>query len=153
MNLLLTRFRATDRSTIGTLAIDQKFFCYTLEDVVREPGVKIPGNTAIDPGTYNVVIGFSTRFKRLMPRVLDVPNFTGILFHWGNSEVDTLGCILVGTSYSTDWVSNSRQAFGIDKAGNILPNGLYAKIEVALNAGEKVTLDIVEMAEEHLAAA
>ena len=134
MKLLLTRFQATDNSTIGTLAVDGKFECYTLEDAVRWQ--KIQDKTAIDPGTYNVIIDFSTRFQREMPHVMDVPNFTGIRIHPGNTEADTDGCILVGKEYSKDWVSESRAAF----------TPLYDKIYSALAKGETVTLEITEQA-------
>jgi hypothetical protein len=147
MNLLLTRFKATDKSTIGTLAIDGAFFCYTLEDALRWPMQKIQDKTAIDPGVYNVIIDFSQRFKRLMPHVMDVPNFTGIRIHSGNTDADTSGCILLGTSYSVDRIAGSRVAFGIDALDNVLPDGFYAKIQAALVAGDTVTLTITEQAE------
>lgn len=33
-----------------------------------------------------------------MLHILDVPNFTFILIHCGNTDEDTAGCLLVGTS-------------------------------------------------------
>lgn len=79
--------------TLGKLFIDGTFFCYTLEDTVRD--VKIKHKTAIQKGCYEVVYAPSSKYGRLMPRLLDVPNFEGVLIHGGNTAMDTSGCILV----------------------------------------------------------
>jgi len=109
MELTLTREPSTAHSTPGSLLVDGVFECYTLEDVVRDK--KIHGETAIPAGTYKVIIDMSNRFKRLLPLVVDVPGFAGIRIHPGNTDKDTEGCILVGTSRSKDFVGNSRVAF------------------------------------------
>lgn len=109
MNLTLIREPSTAHSTPGTLMVDDKFECYTLEDVVR--AAKIAGETAIPAGTYKVIIDMSNRFKRLLPLVVDVPGFAGIRIHPGNTDKDTEGCIMVGTSRSKDFIGNSRVAF------------------------------------------
>ena len=94
-----------DRNIIGDLYIDGEFFCYTLEDERRADDVKVYGETAIPTGTYNVKVTKSNRFKRLMPLLLDVPMFSGIRIHGGNTSKDTLGCILVAfnTDYKKIW--------------------------------------------------
>jgi len=95
MNLLLLRNIYTDKSTIGDLLVDSNFFCYTLEDIVRKPGEKIYGRTAIPSGKYEVVLSMSNRFKKLIPELLNVPNFTGVRMHGGNTSEDTEGCIIL----------------------------------------------------------
>lgn len=140
MKLLLTRFQATDNSTVGRLLVDGAPECYTLEDALRYPGQKIADKTAIDPGTYRVVIDASTRFRRLMPHVLDVPDFTGIRIHWGNTDADTRGCILVGHA----WVPGSERITG----SQVAFDQLFAKLEAAEARGEVIELEIVEQAEE-----
>jgi hypothetical protein len=58
--------------------------------------IKVYGETAIPYGFYEVIIDFSTRFKRLMPHVLNVPGSEGIRIHGGARTEHTLGCPLVG---------------------------------------------------------
>jgi len=94
MILVLVRGRRVGNATLGQLVIDGKFFCHTLEDVVRP--VKIPGQTAIPAGMYDVDITYSPHFKTDLPLVKDVPGFEGIRIHAGNTDADTEGCILVG---------------------------------------------------------
>ena len=111
MKLTLKRQIFTDKSTIGSIYIDDEFECYTLEDVVRPPGIKIPSATAIPYGSYEVIIDYSNRFARNMPHVLNVPMFEGIRIHSGNTSSDTEGCILLGTLKNTDRIYNSKLAF------------------------------------------
>lgn len=106
MKLTLIRTIRTDRYTAGELFIDGQFFCYTLEDPDRglrqtDPiekirKVKVPGQTAIPTGTYRVVNSMSQRFGRVMPLLKDVPGFTGVRIHSGNTTDDTHGCLLLG---------------------------------------------------------
>ena len=109
MKIEVKRLHRTSNSTIGELTIDGKFECYTLEDVERY--VKIKGETAIAKGTYKVIINQSNRFKRLLPLLINVPNFEGVRIHAGNSNHDTEGCILVGQNRSLDYITKSRKAF------------------------------------------
>ncbi len=122
MLLELKRRWFTDESTVGELYIGRIFQCFTLEDMVREvEGVpvsqwKVPGRTAIPYGSYDLIINYSNRFKRLMPLLLSVPGFTGVRMHWGNRAVDTEGCPLVGQIYDPkhqDLILNSRAAFDV----------------------------------------
>lgn len=104
MKLLLNRTDFLDNCTIGKLSIqgtDTTFF--TLE---RKRGLSIP------PGTYAVVINYSGRFARMMPQILNVPGFTGIRIHPGNTDADTEGCVLVGTDWpGGDFITQSKVAF------------------------------------------
>ena len=107
MNLTLVRNRFYDTHTIGQLYIDGEYFCFTLEDVVREqPGVpvekwKVKNETAIPYGTYKIEFVNSPKFGENSMWVHDVPGFTGILIHSGNTDKDTSGCIIVGHKLTT----------------------------------------------------
>ena len=116
MKLLLKRIALRDTYTIGKIYIDGEYFCDTLEDKVRDlnkNGVfdgdekKVYGETAIPYGTYKVILSYSPKFKRILPELLDVPSFTGIRIHRGNTQNDTAGCLLVGENKVRGKVLNS----------------------------------------------
>jgi len=94
-----------DRNIIGDLHIDNEFFCYTLEDEIRADGVKKYGVTAIKAGTYEIEVTYSPAFKRNLILIKNVPQFSGIRIHGGNTSKDSLGCILVAfqTDYKKIW--------------------------------------------------
>lgn len=96
MDFYLIRNIYTPVNTIGDLLLDHSVFCHTLEDVVRPMGAaKVPGETSIPSGRYRVILSYSKRFNRIMPEILDVPNFSGVRMHGGNTAKDTEGCIIV----------------------------------------------------------
>jgi len=109
MKLLLKRIAYRPTYTIGKLYIDGEYFCDTLEDPPRE--VKIMNETAIPKGLYKVIINFSQRFQRMMPLLLDVPGFTGIRIHAGNTAQNTSGCLLVGKNKIVGQLVESRNVF------------------------------------------
>lgn len=109
MKLLLKRIAMRDNYTIGRFYVDGQYWCDILEDPVRDldKEAKIPGRTAIPRGTYDVVVNISPKFKRLLPRLLRVPRFDGVLIHRGNTAEDTEGCILPGENKVVGKVLNS----------------------------------------------
>ena len=109
MKLNLKRIALREGYTIGRLFVDGQYWCDTLEDRVRDLNVerKVSGETAIPTGTYDVVVNISPKFKRLLPRLLRVPHFEGVLIHRGNTAADSAGCILVGENKVKGKVLNS----------------------------------------------
>jgi hypothetical protein len=123
MKLLLKRKFKGETYTIGDLFIDGKFFCNTIEDRVRllpktcpdtPKGIsckckeKVYAQTAIPVGEYKVTMEISPKFGLVLPRLHNVPHFTGILIHSGNTEGDTAGCIIVGDNTVPGKVTGSR---------------------------------------------
>ena len=104
MELILKRFSGADESTLGLVFVEQKFFCYSLEDQSNEP--KIPGETRIPAGRYQIKLrtdgGMNKRYgdrfdwHKGMLWLQDVPGFTFIYMHVGNKDDDSEGCILTG---------------------------------------------------------
>ena len=134
MNLTLQRRPSANGATIGELLIDGTHECWTCEDVVRAPGVKVPGETAIPAGRYRVTITQSARFGRMMPLINDVPGFEGIRIHIGNTAADTEGCVLLGQTCGTSTVAASKLAF----------DAFYPKLEAALNDGGECWITIID---------
>ena len=96
MELKLNRIFLGSSATIGELLVNDKHLCDTLEDRVRPEGEKVYGKTAIPEGTYEVKLTHSPRFKRILPEILNVPNFSGIRIHSLNKAEESEGCIGVG---------------------------------------------------------
>ena len=134
MQLKLNRIFKTNTFTIGELYINEKYVTDTLEDRVRPEGEKVYGKTAIPEGAYEMVLSYSPRFKKILPEILNVPNFTGIRIHCLNKAEESEGCIGVGewNGKDTNWISNSRKTF----------NKLFALLEEANNNKEKITITI-----------
>lgn len=138
MKLKLTRDILKDAFTLGKLSVNGEEKYFTVEDKDRgleNGGVKVKAQTAIPKGTYKVDITFSPKYKKKMPILLNVPQFTGIRIHSGNDIDDTEGCILVGMTRNekTGWVSDSKKAIA----------ELYALLFDAYEKKEPITIEIV----------
>ena len=119
MRILLQRHALKAGYTIGRMEINGRYFCDTLEDTdrgLRESmtedelaALKVKGATAIPTGTYRIDMQTrSPRFGRVLPRLLRVKGYAGVLIHSGNTAADTEGCILVGENRERGKVLNSR---------------------------------------------
>ncbi len=135
MNLHLQRRLFDPSYTIGVLSINGAFECFTLEDPDRRlesGGEKVLGKTAIPRGKYRVTIDFSQRFQRQLPRLLNVPDFTGIRIHSGNKSEETEGCILVGRTMKPGFIGESKLAL----------ESLLIKLFNALDISEEIWITI-----------
>lgn len=149
MKITVKREFFTNTETIGSMFINDKFFCYTLEDKDRKlnqlqieseiKSQKKYGVTAIPSGTYRVILTLSNRFKRVMPEVLKVKGFEGIRIHGGNTHENTEGCILVAKTKHINkrfgkvlnWIQGSTEV------------KLIKEINKAIQNNERVELQIV----------
>ena len=87
------------------------YLCDTLEPQWRDyknGARKIMGRSAIPEGRYAVVITYSPKMEQWLPLLLNVPKFSGIRIHAGNTAEDTEGCILVGKNWEVGKVLDSR---------------------------------------------
>lgn len=120
MKLKVIREVKNDVCTIGSLFLNGEFFCYTLED--KDRGLKqsdslffiqtkkIFGLTAIPSGFYKLQVNQSPKFKRMLPRILDIKGFDGVLLHRGNTADHSLGCLLVGYKKGENSIYESTKA-------------------------------------------
>lgn len=132
MDLHVVREITVGDTTMGEMLKDGKHFGWTLEDRVRPDGEKVPGATAIPAGRYRVVVSYSNRFKRLMPELLNVPRFSGVRIHGGNTHVDTHGCILLAKNRDVE-----RQ-----RIQGSMEREITALVDMALRGGEQVWITI-----------
>lgn len=105
MKIKVNRIYKGETYTIGKMYLNGEYFCDTLEDAVRP--VKIPNETAIPAGTYKVEVTYSPKFKRDLPLLIDVPDYTGIRIHNGSNKDHTSGCILVGFNKTKGQLTDS----------------------------------------------
>lgn len=131
MKIEVLRNQYTSVSTIGSLYVNGRWQCYTLEDAKRT-GPKVPGQTCIPAGLYKLIVSFSNRFKRDLPLLVAVPEFEGVRIHPGNTDKDTEGCILVGRAKAVDRIYNSADAF----------NNLWPQILDAWTRKEEITIEL-----------
>lgn len=120
MKLKLQRINFTDKYTEGKLYLNDVYFCDTLEDRTRDLNMdgdlndtnegKVYGETSIPYSTYKVLLVYSPKFKTVLPLILDVKHFKGIMIHWGNTPIDSIGCILIGDSKGIGKIYNSKTA-------------------------------------------
>jgi hypothetical protein len=146
MELNVLRYNVGEDSTNGLLFIDEDFACFTLEDEARD--VKVHGETCIPDGVYKIKLrtegGFHERYKirfkdthKGMLHVCDVPGFSHILIHCGNTDEHTAGCLLVGDSQENNnikkngFVGSSKNAY----------LRIYKKISSHLEEGGEVTIE------------
>lgn len=142
MKVVVERFLFKDDCTVGHLYINGELKGFTMEDAYRT--IKIKGITCIPYGTYKVSHRYSPHFSpqcgHEMLWVKDVPGFDYILIHWGNTNKDTEGCLLVGDKLGvlngTTAILDSRKCF--DKIHPIIFDAVMKNEEVTIEYTHKV---------------
>ncbi len=143
MNLILTRQRYLKTGIFGKLAnADESFKLFTLEHAFGQPdGTFLP---ILPKGQYACELGLhqlSNRPDKFFTfEVTNVPGHTGILFHKGNVNGDSIGCILLGNGVEYDINSD---------IANVVPIGLmhsaiaFAKFISVQGELQSFTLDVI----------
>ena len=90
----IIRLEESADGNIGVLKIDKIVFCWTLELPYRMNKQNI---SCIPTKQYSCRRTISSKFGNTF-QVLDVPDRSNILFHPGNTEKNSKGCILLGKS-------------------------------------------------------
>ena len=146
VKLTVVRTQFGTDATNGLLFIDGIFECYTLEDQYQ--AVKVMHETCIPEGTYNIKFrktgGFhakyTERYKNAhhgMLHIQDVPNFTYILIHTGNTDEHTSGCLIVGETQQDLEVSKD----GFIGSSAVAYKKMYAKVAKQLLQNKDVTIE------------
>jgi len=146
VKLTVVRTQFGTDATNGLLFIDGIFECYTLEDQYQ--AVKVMHETCIPEGTYDIKFrktgGFhakySERYKNAhygMLHIQDVPNFTYILIHTGNTDEHTSGCLIVGETQQDLEISKD----GFIGSSTVAYKKMYSKVANQLLQGKDVTIE------------
>lgn len=143
MELDLYRKDAVGRTTPGELWLTpnggkREFSCYTLEDLVRRPGKKIKGETAIPSGRFQLGIVDSPKFG-LCIDVKDVPDFEDVRMHGGNEHEHTRGCPLLGDELIKQPDGDMAIKGGTSRDA---VRRVFIRVKAALERGEEVWLNV-----------
>ena len=151
MKLEVIRFSSHSDSTLGLLfdvTEGRKFLCFTIEDEARD--TKVMGETRIPAGEYELKLrkegGYHQRYVKKygsihkgMIHVQDVPGFTYILWHTGNTDEHTMGCLLLGDTSQQNITKE-----GFIGASNDAYKRVYPSIAEAIENGDKVTATYID---------
>ena len=88
----MTLIHSREYPNLGKIYADNMFICYSLDPRV------------LNPGTYKLQMTYSPKFKRDLPLITGatVGPERGFRIHAGNSLRDSIGCVLVGDSFTVD---------------------------------------------------
>lgn len=95
MLLTLNRVLYRPDCTLGVMSCEGTPLCLTLEDAWNFNASNV---SCIPPRMYNVQKYTSKRFPDTF-EITNVPGRSYILIHAGNTELDTEGCVLLGTQF------------------------------------------------------
>lgn len=146
MKIDVLRYSDNGDSTLSLFMVNDKFFCYALEDEHRDEKVK--GETRIPDGTYNVSFlaedtPLTRHYQNTYPFfqyhiwIQDVPNFSNVYIHIGNFDEDTDGCILLGNT-----ANNNRKEKGMVGSSRKAYEEFYSLFQKAVYDGEENTISI-----------
>ena len=145
LKLEVLRYSDNGDSTLSLLFVDGVFFCHGLEDEHRAQ--KVAGETRIPNGLYEVKFreaesGLTLKYRAKHPwftyhlEVQDVPNFTYVYIHIGNTEKHTDACYLVGNEANNNQVNKA--FLGKSTAAY---KRLYKRVSGHLDAGKQVCIE------------
>jgi hypothetical protein len=125
------------------------FLAYTLEDEQRD--VKVWGETRIPAGTYKLKLrtegGFHNKyaskygnFHKGMIHVQDVPGFEYILWHTGNTDEHTAGCLIMGNTQTNNRIAKD----GFIGSSVDAYKFVYPRVVSAIEAGIDVEVEYID---------
>ena len=147
MKLTVQREPSENGRTYGKLYIDGVYFCETLEDQIREIAGqpvdkwKIYGQTAIPAGEYHISFEKSPHFCTVLPLLMRVPGFSMVWIHWGNTALQTEGCILVGKSRG-DLVIGAKKLNAVLQS-QIAFKELFERLRAAQEINDPITINVI----------
>ena len=138
MELILKRVLWTDDGVIGVLLSGSAPICVTLEEEWKD---NERGISCIPTGSYLCQLT-RTEHHGITYEVQGVQNRSAILFHPGNTEADTEGCILLGKEFG--YIKEADEDTGIveQQLAVLRSKEAYAYFMSVLNGAQTFALHI-----------
>lgn len=143
--LTVLRYSDDGETTLGLLFLRNQFIAYCLEDTFREE--KVQGETRIPSGIYDVDFlkvdtNLTKKYREKYPwftyhlEIKNVPNYTGVFIHIGNTHKDTAGCLLIADGINASSVNRM-----IVESANAYKR-FYLRMKDLIESGEKLRIVI-----------
>lgn len=144
----LGHYSENKESTLGLISLDGAFECYSLEDEGRK--VKVPGETRIDDGIYEVgirevVSPMTERYRAKFDWfdwhlwIKGLPRHEFVYLHIGSKDDHSDACVLVG-----DTANNNTVTDGFIGNSTAAYERFYKKVRPLIGA-EKVYVKIGDL--------
>lgn len=155
MIVTVTRIISRKNDTIGFITVqdsplkEKVHYGFTLEDEYREE--KVMKETRIPEGTYELGIqelntGLTQKYQKKYPwfkkhlHIKNVPNFTGVYIHIGNTEKHTAGCLLIGNTIALNMGKDAFLGQSTDTFKKF-----YEKLYPFLESGGKAIIKYIDL--------
>lgn len=125
----ILRWSEAGEGTVGSLLVNRVAVCLTLEPNDRDDNLE-GGNSCIEAQEYRCHLRQTDNHGETY-EVLGVPGRSAVLFHTGNRDVDSRGCILTVTTIGDD--EEGHQFLGASRVA-------YRRFRAALMAANHGTL-------------
>jgi len=123
MKARIIRLEQTDQGSLGVLLLNDEIFCFTLE-----PDMWDASKGHIPAGEYQCRRFHGTKWPDTFEVI--VQDHTAVLFHAGNTEADTLMCVLLGAT--TGKLKGNRAVLNSGNTFSAFMSRLYGFMEFTL---------------------
>jgi Family of unknown function (DUF5675) len=136
MHLHIIRTLRLPHASIGTLSVDGTPFCQVNEPTGPVSGQpSVPRLPVLPVGTYEIILSYSTRFRRILPLLLNVATHEDMRIRTGLVSGRAEEGLLVG------WYDAPQQAW---VASEPLYSALFILLRAARDADQTIRLTIAE---------
>lgn len=142
MDLTLTRTESVADGTFGLLRVTPRLMLHTLEDDWRD---NERSESCIPAGVYLLERTVYRKHNYETFEVTGVPNRSRILIHPGNTEEDTMGCILVGLRQGEVRVpfDEDTHATGVTKRAVVASQEAFRRFMREMSGVDEAELEVV----------
>ena len=138
-HIVIERFLPSVHGTFGFMQLDN-FVFFTLEEEWKD---NLPNESCIPANTYEIHLSKYHRGGYMTYEVMNVPGRSRILFHAGNTEEDTKGCILLGLQLGVFTVPvDEETGLRAKKLAVLKSRAAFKRFMAYMNDAKRATLEI-----------